>query len=71
MKIVCLIPIKLNSVRLQNKNIRDLDGKPLCYYNFNTLSQIDIIDEIYCYCSDEKIKKYFYINLYLINNHTC
>ena len=30
----------------------------LCSYLFNTIINIDIIDEIYCYCSDDKIKSY-------------
>tara|TARA_B100000035_G_C20979116_1_gene544597 strand:+ start:243 stop:887 length:645 start_codon:yes stop_codon:yes gene_type:complete len=58
MKIVCLIPIKLNSVRLPNKNIKNLDNKPLCSYIFETVCKVDLIDEIYCFCSDETIKKY-------------
>ena len=58
MKVVCIIPIKLNNVRLPNKNIKLLNGKPLCSYLFNTIINIDIIDEIYCYCSDDKIKSY-------------
>ena len=58
MKVVCIIPIKLNSDRLPNKNIKLLNDKPLCSYLFDCISNIDIINEIYCYCSDEKIKDY-------------
>ena len=58
MKIIAFVPIKLNSERLKNKNILDLGDKPLCYYIFNTLKQISIIDKIYVFCSDEKIKDY-------------
>jgi YrbI family 3-deoxy-D-manno-octulosonate 8-phosphate phosphatase len=58
MKVVCLIPIKLNNVRLPNKNIKLLNDNPLCSYLFNTIIDINLIDEIYCYCSDEKIKNY-------------
>ena len=33
MKVVCIIPIKLNNVRLPNKNIKLLYNEPL-YNNF-------------------------------------
>lgn len=58
MKIVAFIPIKLNSVRLKNKNILDLAGHPLCWYIANTLLSVDKIDEVYVYCSTEKIIEY-------------
>ena len=59
MKIVALVPMKLNSERVKNKNIRKFDnGRPLCTYILDTLKNVNNIDEIYVYCSDEKIKKY-------------
>lgn len=59
MKVVAVVPIKLNNERLPGKNIMCFDnGKPLCYYIFNTLLKVKEIDEIYVYCSDESIKKY-------------
>ena len=65
MKIVLFVPIKLNSVRLPNKMLLPLGDKLLCQYIFNTLIDIkkDIEKEsmdinIYCYCSDKKIKQY-------------
>ena len=58
MKIVSFIPIKLNNQRLPGKNLLPLNGKPLCSYIFNTVSQINEIDEKYVYCSDEAIKEY-------------
>lgn len=58
MKVVAFVPIKLNSQRLPNKNILPIDGKPLCWHIVNTLSNIDLIDETYVYCSDEEIKRY-------------
>lgn len=59
MKIVALVPIKLNSERVKNKNIRKFDnGRPLCTYILDTLKNVNNIDEIYVYCSDEKIKEY-------------
>lgn len=58
MKIVSFIPIKLNNQRLPGKNLMELEGKPLCNYIFNTINSVDLIDEKYVYCSDDKIKDY-------------
>ena len=59
MKIVAVIPIKLNNRRLPGKNIMPFtNGKPLCTYIQNTLKSIPKIDDIYIYCSDESIKRY-------------
>lgn len=55
MKIVAWIPIKLNNERLPGKNTKMLGGKPLCRYMLETLSQINLLEEIYVYCSDESI----------------
>ena len=58
MKIVAFIPIKLNNERLPGKNTMLLNGRPTCDYIFETISNIDIIDEKYVYCSDEAILPY-------------
>lgn len=60
MKITIFVPIKLNSQRLPNKMLLPLGNKLLCQYIFNTLIEVKkVIDiDIYCYCSDEKIKEY-------------
>lgn len=59
MKIVAIVPMKLNSQRLPNKNIRCFtNGKPLCYYILSTLLSIDEISEVYVYCSNPVIKEY-------------
>ena len=58
MKTVAFVPIKLNSQRLPHKNILELAGHPLCWHICNTLNNVSSIDEVYCYCSDEEIKKY-------------
>ncbi len=70
MKVVALVPIKLNSERLPNKNIKKFhNGRPLIYYILNTLIKIKTIDEVYVYCSDEEIKKYIPIGIkYLKRN---
>lgn len=58
MKIVSFIPIKLNNQRLPGKNTMMLDGRPLCDYIFQTICDVDKIDDKYVYCSDEKIVPY-------------
>ena len=57
-KVVALVPIKLNSQRLPHKNILPIGGKPLSYHILNSLKNIPNIDEVYVYCSNEKIKNY-------------
>lgn len=58
MKIVSFIPIKMNNQRLPGKNIKLLNGRPLCDYIFKTISEINCINEKYVYCSDENIVPY-------------
>lgn len=58
MKIVALVPIKLNSQRLPHKNILPIAGHPMCWHMCNTLLQVRSIDEVYVYCSDESVVDY-------------
>ena len=58
MKVVAFVPIKLNSQRVKNKNIRNLGDKPLLHYVLNNLDKIKTIDDIYVYCSDPAIKPF-------------
>jgi CMP-N-acetylneuraminic acid synthetase len=58
MKVVALVPIKLKSERIPHKSIKQLGGRPLCYYLLNTLKSINSIDEVFVYCSDKAIKNY-------------
>lgn len=59
MKVVAVVPMKLNNQRLPQKNTRCFtNGKPLCSYILETLKRITKIDEIYVYCSNPEIKKY-------------
>lgn len=57
-RVVAFVPIKLNSQRLPNKNILPIAGQPLCRHILDTLSKAKGIDEVYVYCSDEKIENY-------------
>lgn len=59
MKIVAVVPMKLNNSRLPNKNTKSFtNGKPLCYYVLNTLLQIKEIEAVYVYCSNPEIINY-------------
>lgn len=58
MKVVSFIPIKLNNQRLPGKNTMLLNGRPTCDYIFETICNVDLIDEKYVYCSDKEIESY-------------
>ena len=58
MRVVAFVPIKLNNQRLPGKNTKYLNGRPLCQYMFETLSNVRRLDERYAYCSDEAIAPY-------------
>lgn len=58
MRVVALVPIKLNSQRVPKKNLRDLGGHPLLWYICYTLSQAKGIDDVYAYCSSNDIVRY-------------
>ena len=59
MKVAAYVPIKLNNERMPNKNIKSFDdGTLMAHLLFDTLSAVEEIDEIYCYCSDPIIKNY-------------
>lgn len=58
MKIVSIIPIKLNNERLPGKNTKLLNGIPLIHYVQNNLLSEERIDERYIFCSSEEIKDY-------------
>lgn len=58
MKIVSVVPIKLNNERLPGKNTKLLGGEPLIRYILNTLLASRYIDECYVYCSNEQIRDY-------------
>lgn len=47
MKIVAFLPAKGTSSRVENKNIKLLDGKPLFLYTLEKLVSCEFIDEVY------------------------
>ena len=62
MKVVAFFPIKLNNERTPGKNIKPFsDGTPLLDFvqkKLVLLKDAGIIDEIYCFCSQEEIISY-------------
>lgn len=62
-KLAALLPMKGHSERVPNKNLRDFNGKPLMYYTINTLTQVDLISDIYVDTDSgliaEKVLEYF------------
>ena len=59
MKVVAVVPMKLNNTRLPNKNTKRFkNGRPLCSYVLNTLLCCNSIDEVYVYCSNSDICEY-------------
>jgi len=47
MKVVAMIPARLGSKRIKNKNLRLLAGKPLVCHVADTAKEADVFDEIY------------------------
>lgn len=59
MKIIAVVPMKLNNRRLPQKNTKAFtNGKPLCNYILSTLLTVKKIDEVFVYCSNPDIKEY-------------
>jgi len=57
-RVVAFVPIRTNSKRIKNKNFKIIAGRKLLTYVLDTLANTDLIDMVYVFCSDEKIKKY-------------
>ena len=58
MKIVAIMPIKLNNERLPGKNVMDLGGKPLLQHQLIAVRDSGKVDDIYVYCSNEAVCEY-------------
>ncbi len=59
MKTVALIPIKLTSSRVPNKNIKPFyDGTPLMHFIQKACLEAETIDEVYVYCSNDEVKEF-------------
>lgn len=55
MKIVAIMPIKLNNERLRGKNTKILGDKPLLQHELESLKKTGMLDSINVFCSDEAI----------------
>lgn len=58
MKIVAVMPIKLNNERLPGKNTMLLGDKPLLCYELENLLKINCLESVIVYCSDESVIQY-------------
>lgn len=59
MKTVAVIPIKMNNQRFPGKNIKQFDdGTPLMHLIQAALLKSCEVDEVYVYCSSEKVESY-------------
>lgn len=71
MKIVSFVPIKFKSERLPNKMLLPIGNKLLCQHIFDILLEVKkYIDmDVYCFCSDEKIKQYLPENIIFLKRN--
>ncbi len=58
MKIYAMIPARLGSQRVKNKNLRLLNGKPLIQYILDTVIGLKCFDKIYINSESKKFLKY-------------
>jgi len=57
MKIVAIIPARYQSTRLPGKPIVDICGKPMIWWVYYRVSQIEIFEKVICAIDDERIQK--------------
>lgn len=58
MKRVAFVPIRLNSQRIEGKNLRELGGRPMMTYLLDSLAKASNIDEVYVFCSNREVEQY-------------
>lgn len=58
MKIVAVMPVKMNNERLPGKNTKMLGSKPLIQYQLENLLQVQEIDSVNVFCSNEELIPY-------------
>lgn len=58
MRIAAFATIKMNSQRVPHKNTQMIGSKPLCYHILDAALKVDLIDDVYVYCSDANVVKY-------------
>ena len=55
-KIIALIPARAGSKRIKNKNLQDINGKPLIYYSINYALNSKIFDKVIVSTNSRKIR---------------
>ncbi len=58
MRIAAFATIKMNSQRVPQKNTQMIGSKPLCYHILDAALKVDLIDDVYVYCSDANVIRY-------------
>lgn len=58
MKIIAIIPIKMNNERLPGKNTKLLGDKPLIHYIQESLKKAEGLDKTYVFCSNPNIEEF-------------
>lgn len=58
MRIAAFATIKMNSQRVPHKNTQMIGSKPLCYHILDAALKVDLIDDVYVYCSDANVVRY-------------
>jgi len=58
MKIVAIMPIKMNNERCPGKNTRMLGDKPLLQHELDNLLKLEAVDSVNVYCSSDEIQDY-------------
>lgn len=58
MRIIAVMPIKLNNERLPGKNTMLLGNKPLLQYELENLKDTGLVDSIAVYCSSEEVVQF-------------
>ena len=53
MKKIAFIPIRSGSKGIKDKNIKEFNGKPLCYWTIKSSAESKLVDEVYV-SSDSK-----------------
>ena len=57
------MPIKLHNERLPGKNTMLLGGKPLLVYALDSICATQMVDDVYVYCSNNRVEKFLPINV--------
>ena len=57
MKIVAMIPARLGSTRVKNKNLRLINNKPLIQYIIDSAKKSELLNDIYVNSESTKFKE--------------